>query len=157
MRIPLTVLLWLALSHGTDQPKSEQFIDICSFAQSQWSFRSDAREHSKQTNTAFHRSAKDRQLTKNLAQKRVTKIWWGQGLNLKPPGWEAGILPLRQQTSHSLHDSSPLFHNQSVQCLHTLTPEKENYRNIRLVAFQARVINSLISNMPMLSELIALK
>ena len=99
-----------------------------SFAQSQWSFGSDARERSKQTNTAFYRSVKVRQLTKNLAQKKVTQIWWGQGLNLEPPGWEAGILPLRQQTLHSLLDSSPLFHNQSVQCLHTLTPEKENCR-----------------------------
>ena len=30
--------------------------------------------YSKQTNTAFYRSVKDRQLTKNLAQKKVTKI-----------------------------------------------------------------------------------
>ena len=74
VRISLTVPLWLALSHGIDQPKSEQFTDICSFAQSQWSFRSDARERSKQTNTAFYRSVKDRQLTKNVAQKKITQI-----------------------------------------------------------------------------------
>ena len=37
VQISLAVPLWLALSHGIDQPKSEQFTDICSFAQSQWS------------------------------------------------------------------------------------------------------------------------
>ena len=50
VRITLTVPLWLAFAHATGQPKSEQFIDICSFAQSQWSLWSDARERSKQTN-----------------------------------------------------------------------------------------------------------
>ena len=37
VRIPLTVPLWLAFAHGTGQSKSEQFTDISSFAQSQWS------------------------------------------------------------------------------------------------------------------------